>query len=234
MIIIISPSKTQDFSHQLNKPLTNPKYYKEAYELTDIIKQLSKKDLSEIMNIKGPLLDETFDNFQKFNKNTRNHAICSYTGSVFKEIKWKEYSDDELDFMNQHIRILSALYGMVKPFDGIKPYRLDMTMKLLNNSLHQYWSILNDEFKNDDLIVNLASIEFSKLIKTPMITIHFLDRKNKIYQNIGTYSKKARGLMVNYVIKNKIKDVNNLKLFNLDNYQFNEHLSNNHHIYFTR
>jgi cytoplasmic iron level regulating protein YaaA (DUF328/UPF0246 family) len=236
MKIIISPSKTQDFSGNISKKIQTPFFIKEANEIADNIKKLSKEELGLMMKIKGKLLEKTYEDYDNYNTtNTINHAISSYSGMVFKEINVKAFNEKDLDYANDHLIILSALYGILSPLDGIKLYRLDMKMKIGNISLNEFWkNKIENYFSKEDLIINLASNEFSKLIKLPMITIDFKEEVDGKYKTIGTYAKQARGMMVNYLIKNKIEQPKKIKEFSMDRYVYNKGLSSDKEIIFSR
>lgn len=237
MKIIISPSKTQDFNRSIDRELTEPVFTKKAEELVDLIKTFTKKELGKRLKVKGDLLEKTFLKYQDYNMEKSKAAILAYTGQVFKGLDIENYNKEEFDFLNNHLYILSALYGILKPFDKIKPYRLDMKMKAFDDkSLYSYWQEdITNEFKEEKLIINLASKEFSKLVDKPMITIEFKEKsKEGKYKTIGTYSKQARGKMLDYIIKNKIKDIKMIKKFNEDDYAINKELSNKDLLVFTR
>ncbi|ERJ11218.1 YaaA family protein [Haloplasma contractile] len=235
MKIIMSPSKTQDFSKDLSLVTTTREFKTKTDELLDIINDLSKEDIATIMKIKGTLLEDTYQNYQNYVNLPTNKAITSYTGAVFKGLEIDHYTKTEQDYLNDHLRILSALYGVLKPTDEIKPYRLDMKMKILDEGLYSFWTeTITELFKKENLIINLASNEFSKLIKLPMITINFKEHKNGIYKVIGAYAKKARGKMIHYMIKNQVQDIETIKQFNTDGYAYNRDLSSEKDFIFTR
>ena len=235
MKIIFSPTKSMDFSNSIKSPLKINFSHKTNF-LLKVLNNLSIDEIAKIMKIKGNTLnhiDEVYKNFQ--NANTKK-AITAYNGISFKQLNLDNYNKEDMNFLDTHLIILSALYGVVQPFNLIKEYRLDMNMKILKEqSLYKFWNDeINQYFKEDELILNLASKEFSKLIKKPMITIDFKEKKGDIYKSVSTYSKKARGLMLDYIIKNKITTVHEIKKFNLDGYSLNNQLSNKIILIFTR
>ncbi|WP_026478992.1 YaaA family protein [Alkaliphilus transvaalensis] len=237
MKIIISPSKTQNFSNSFNnKEANKPTFINESHRLIEEILKFTIEDLGRIMSLKEPLLTLTYESYRHFHKAKENHCIASYTGMVFKEIQLDDYDEEEVEFMKNHLRILSALYGLLKPLDGIKPYRLDMKMKVIEGGLYQFWQDkITEELKKEDLIINLASGEFSKMVKLPMVTIDFKEKQsNNTYKVVASYAKKARGKMVNYLIKNKITSIENLIGYQLDGYQYNPKLSKSDLIIFSR
>ncbi|WBW98178.1 YaaA family protein [Oceanirhabdus sp. W0125-5] len=224
MKIIVSPSKTQQFDKRISYKNSNPKFQEESLELRKILKYKEVDEIARIMKIKGKKLEEVVQIYQTLPENLdRVCAIEAYTGFVFKELNIEGYSEKELDYMDDKLRILSALYGILKPFDVISPYRLDMTMKISDESLYSLWTErITQEFSDEELIVNLASKEFSKLVKRPMLTIDFKVIKDGKLKTVGTYAKKARGMMLHYLISNKIEEVGKIKEFDVDGYCFSE------------
>lgn len=235
MKIIISPSKTQDFNRRLFKKIETPFFISEADKIVKEVEKSSKEELSVKMKIKGKLLDKTYIDYQNYYNNSSNHSISSYTGAVFREINVKELDENDIIYAENHLRILSALYGVLRPLDVIRPYRLDMNMKIININLYKFWQKhIDDYFRGEDLIINLASNEFSKLIKVPMVTIDFREEVYGKYKTVGTYAKKARGMMVNYLIKNKIQSFEKIKEFSMERYKYNKDLSSIQKIIFSR
>ena len=174
-------------------------------------------------------------------------CLLSFTGEVYSGINAKEYSNQELGEAQNRLRILSGLYGVLKPLDLIQPYRLEMGTKLKvgrKDNLYKFWDdnvakALNEELADDELLINLASSEYFKVIpkkvlKVPMITPVFKDFKNGQYKTIMTFAKKARGLMVRYIIDNNIKTIEELKSFDVENYRFSEEMSSETELVFTR
>jgi cytoplasmic iron level regulating protein YaaA (DUF328/UPF0246 family) len=195
------------------------------------LKRLKKADLKRIMKIDNELLDETNSNIKNYESNKPFQAFYSFNGLVFKNLKRDSYKEEELLYIEKHVRILDAMYGVIKPSNMIKPYRLDMKMKIGVN-LYEYWDI--SEYFKDEVVVNLASDEFSKKVNGKMITISFLQNKEGKFVNQATYSKMARGMMLDYMIEKKIEDINEMKKFDRDGYLFNRALSNSSLFVFTR
>jgi len=235
MKIIFSPAKSMDFSNSKNEPL-KINFTDKTNILLENLKILSLDEITKIMKVKGNTLNHVKDIYEKFEGANTKKAIRAYNGISFKQLDLDNYSEMNLEFMNTHLVILSALYGVTEPSNLIKEYRLDMNMKLLKDqNLYKFWKIeVNKYFKDEDLILNLASKEFSKLIEKPMITIDFKEEKGDIYKSVSSYSKKGRGMMLNYIIKNKITSTDEIKSFNLDGYSLNEKLSNKFNLIFTR
>ncbi|BEP28124.1 YaaA family protein [Helicovermis profundi] len=241
MKILIAPSKTRDYNviDSLNFNTSIPVFIEEANYLSNTIKKFNKDDLSKIMKIKNSILDRTFSEYSSFNNSKSYPAILSYKGSVFKEIQIEKYNSHKLNYLNNNLRILSALYGVLKPFDLIKNYRLDMNMKVLGNTLYAYWkNKINRELITKDLkepIISLSSNEFNKMLNFEFISIEFKEKTlTDTYKTSGTYSKIARGKMVNYIVTNNISHIEAIKKYNLDGYKYNKTLSNELKIVFSR
>lgn len=232
MKIIISPAKVQDGQYQLDRPLEEIYFPKKQGKLNKLLKGLSKNEIGQLMKIKNKLLDTTYVHLHS--KLTKQHAINLYNGIVYKEINVNLYDDAQLMYMNEHLRILSAKHGVLRPLMGITPYRLDMTMKLDGINLYHYWQTSMDQYFKDETIINLASVEFSKMIPYPMVNIHFKEWINDQYKIVTVRAKKARGLMVDYMITHMIGDIEGIKAFDEDGYSFNPTLSDDSNIVFTK
>lgn len=192
------------------------------------LKKLSKKNVGLAYNIKGDMLLETYHNIRNIDELDSNAALKTYTGLVFKGLELDKYGDKEWDYAESSLRILSAFYGEVTPLTMIKPYRLDFKTKI-DMDLYKYRT-----FSFDETVINLASDEFSKAVKTPMITIGFREYKDGLYLNKATYAKQARGVLLNYLILNQVEDVKGIIEFTEMGYSFNQELSNEELIIFTR
>jgi hypothetical protein len=182
-----------------------------------------------------------------FTLENSKQAIYAFTGEVFRGIDVNSLENEKLPLLQERLRIISGLYGLLKPLDLIQPYRLEMGTRLKVGStenLYKFWDdtvakSLNEELKEGDLLVNLASSEYfkaipKKILKVPMITPAFKDFKNGEYKTIMTFAKKARGLMVRYIIDNNIKTIEELKGFDINRYRFSEKLSSENDLVFTR
>lgn len=239
MIILISPAKSLDFDTSFNcKKATLPLFSKESEELVKQIKNFSSADLENLMDISKKLADLNFTRFRDFSKNNSRQAILAFDGDVYDGIEKKSYSEKDFEFAQNHLRILSGLYGILRPLDLIKPYRLEMgtdfkKLKFFVKNLYEFWSdkiSQNIEESNYKTLINLASEEYfsvinPKKISAKIINISFKERKNGNLKVIGINSKKARGLMTNFAIKNKIIDPEELKKFTQENYRFEKNLS---------
>lgn len=246
MKIIFSPSKEMKVG-ELNSPFSfSPKFKDESKEILNILKNLDKNQIEKIMKIKGELLEETYNNIINYDSLSVVKAINLYNGVAFKKLELESYNSKELEYLNNSIIILSAMYGALNPFDNIKKYRLDMTMKISENSLYSFWSekvtvyinelLLQD---NEKILLNLASNEYSKMINKKslnfkMITIDFKEFKNGKYSSVSSFSKQGRGMLLNYLIKNQITNIEDIKKFSKEGYSFNSELSNENTIIFSR
>ncbi len=235
MKIIFSPAKSMDFSNSSDLP-TEINFPDKTKVLSGHLIKLSIDDISKLMKIKGKTLEHVMELYSTFKTSKTKEAIFSYNGTSFKQLELKTYRKDEFNFLSNHLIILSAFYGIVEPSNLIKEYRLDMNMKLLKDqTLYKFWKEeINNYFKDEDFILNLASKEFSKIIEKPMITIDFKEEKGKSYRSVSAYSKKGRGMILNYIVKNKITSIDQIKNFNLDGYSLNDQLSDKFNLIFTR
>lgn len=232
MKIIISPTKTMD--QGISQYLKDKEilFLGNHKKLLSILKQLTKKEIKKIMKIDKDLLDKTYNNLVNYNDLSNSHAFISFNGLVFKGLDKDAYKETEYRYITNNVRILDALHGVLEPGTLIKPYRLDMKMNIGVN-LYKFWD-LKPYFKNE-LIINLASSEFSKMVEgCNLINISFLQRKDDTFVNHATYSKQARGKFLNYLILNKIENIKLMKQYSIDNYIFNDKLSNSTSLVFTR
>lgn len=252
MKIIISPAKSLDFESKVPTSLhTQPRFLKQSEKLNKKLKTLSKNKLSNLMSISEDLASLNYDRNQEwatpFTKENAKQAIYAFTGAVFQGIDVNSLQEDKIPVLQDNLRILSGLYGLLKPLDLIQPYRLEMGTKIKvgrNDNLYKFWNedlanSLNEELEDDELLINLASTEYfkavpKKVLKVPMITPVFKDFKNGQYKTIMTYAKMARGYMVRYIIDNNVKTLEELKGFNVEGYGFSEELSSGNDLVFTR
>lgn len=232
MKIILSPSKTQkphQKNHYESKELLFPSKHKKVLAA---LRKLQKADIKLRMKLSKDLLDQTFSNIKNYNSLEQFQAFDAFTGLVFFNMNRDLYQIEEYKYIEEHVRILDACYGILQPGTLIKPYRLDMKMDI-GLSLYKHWDI-NPYFK-DDIIINLASNEFSKMIQSnKMISIAFLQNKEGKFINQATYSKMARGKFADFMILNKVTTIKELFSFNQDGYIFNPELSDEKTLVFTR
>lgn len=237
-----------DDSVPLNIPMTRPYFSNKAKYLNKHLKKLSNSTLKNKMNLSDKLLNNVLYMINSFTGEQEygRHALFAYRGTVFKEMDALSFDKSRLHFTQNHFRILSALYGVLKPFDSIEEYRLDMktnfrTSELSN--LYNYWKKpLTDyfsEIEKPEIILNLASSEFAKMInfsllETKIIDISFGEMKGGKFTSPPMYSKIARGKLSGYIIRNKVTEPEQIKSFNSDGYTFNVKLSNDSNFLFTR
>ncbi|WP_439127698.1 peroxide stress protein YaaA [Polaribacter sp.] len=252
MKIIISPAKSLDFESKVPTSLhTQPRFLEQSQKLNKKLKTFSKNKLSSLMSISDDLAAINYERNQDwetpFTDKNAKQAIYAFTGAVFQGIDVNTLQEDKLPVLQDQLRILSGLYGLLKPLDLIQPYRLEMGTKLKvgrKDNLYQFWDdslakSLNEELKEDELLINLASTEYfkalpKKVLKVPMITPVFKDFKNGQYKTIMTYAKMARGYMVRYIVDNNVETIEDLKGFNIENYRFSEEMSSGNNLVFTR
>jgi len=240
MLAIISPSKTQDFSPCGINFFTQTRQLDHTQKLVKILKNKTQSQISKLMSLSEKLSKLNFDRFQAFKTpfslDNAKQALLAFKGDVYNGINASSLSVKDLDFAQKNVRMLSGLYGVLRPLDLIQPYRLEMGTKLSNaqgNNLYDYWGSGISEVLNEDeqkLIVNLASNEYfkaidKKLLKAQILDIVFKEKKNDTYKVIGIYAKRARGLMINYIIRNRLTDVEVLKDFSDEGYLYNQDLS---------
>ena len=252
MKIIISPAKSLDFEiNAKTNVFTQPSFLKESSLLNKKLKNLSKKKLGDLMKISPALADLNYDRnqswHQPFSLENSKQAIYAFTGEVFRGIDIASLAEEKIPLLQDRLRILSGLYGLLKPLDLIQPYRLEMGTRISvgkADNLYKFWDsnladALNNEMKDGSLLINLASSEYfkavpKKVLKASMITPIFKELKNGDYKIVMTYAKRARGLMVRYIIENEINTLEELKGFNTDGYAFTESLSTETELVFTR
>ena len=245
MKIIFSPSKEmreENIFENKKIEFTESKFKDKTNILIGILKEKSLSEIENIMKLKGKLLNKTYKDIQDYDKLKFIPAISMYYGVSFKELNLEDYSEKSLKYLKNNLLILSALYGVLLAFDLLKKYRLDMTMSIIDKGLYNFWKKdINDYISNilskDEVLLNLASGEFSKLIdnkKISMINIDFKEEKDGAYKSVSTYSKKARGQFLNYLIKNQIANLEDIKKIKLDGYSLNKDLSDEKNLIFTR
>ena len=245
MKIIFSPSKEmreENIFENKKIEFTESPFKDKTNILIDILKQKSIEEIGSIMKLKADLLAKTYKDIQNYDKLKHLPAISMYYGVSFKELELEAYSEKSLKYLKNKLFILSALYGFSQPFDLLKKYRLDMTMSITDKGLYNFWKKeVNDYISNilskDEVLLNLASGEFSKMIdnkKISMINIDFKEEKDGAYKSVSTYSKKARGQFLNYLIKNQIANLEDIKKIKLDGYSLNKDLSDEKNLIFTR
>ncbi len=252
MIILLSPAKTLDFdSPSISKNFTEPVFSKENEELTDILAKFSARDLEELMGISPALAELNYERYQGLKKfpseSQAKQAVSVFTGEAYRGLNVTDFSETDLEFAQQHLRILSGFYGILRPLDLIQPHRLEMGTKLKvgsSENLYQYWGDkitekINEDLKNSETIINLASDEYFKsinlkLLKANVIIPKFLDKKNGKYKMITVYAKNTRGAMTAHIIKNRITNPEEIKTSKVNGYKFSKEMSNNSNWVFLR
>ena len=252
MKIIISPAKSLDFESKAPTVLnTTSEFIEHSIKIHKKLKTISSKGLSDLMNISDDLANLNYNRNQHwqlpFTLENAKQAVFSFTGEVYKGLDAVSIADEKLPVLQDTLRILSGLYGLLKPLDLIQPYRLEMGTKLKigkKENLYQFWgdelaNSLNNELKEGELLVNLASLEYfkalpKKTLKAKMITPVFKDFKNDKYKIVMMYAKKARGTMARYIMDNNIETLDGVKGFNIGGYAFTERMSTDTELVFTR
>ena len=255
MLMVISPAKTLDFeTPSITKTNTQPDFMDEATQLVDVLRDYSPARIAKLMKLSDKLAGLNVARYQEwqppFDMDNAKQALLAFKGDVYTGIDAESFKRPELTYVQKHLRILSGLYGLLRPLDLIQPYRLEMGTSLKNpegKDLYQFWgSKITDEInanlkksKGEAVLVNLASNEYFKSVKPKdlnarVVTPIFKDEKGGKYKIISFYAKKARGLMVAYAAMNKITNVEDLKQFDLEGYQFNNAMSEGDNWVFTR
>lgn len=252
MKIVLSPAKSLNFEKELPTTLFSKNaFLKESKIINHTVKQKSPKELSELMDISDKLADLNWNRNKvwktPFNQFNARPAIFAFDGDVYAGLDAYSIPTEKLEVLQNKVRILSGLYGLLKPLDLMQAYRLEMGTKLTvgdSKNLYDFWkttltNALNKELKKGELFINLASIEYfaaidTKSLKVPVITPEFKDYKNGKLKIISFFAKKARGLMVRYIIDSNVETIDDLKGFNYEGYRFDANLSSGNNLIFTR
>ncbi|KGQ30518.1 hypothetical protein P375_09475 [Gallibacterium genomosp. 2] len=254
MLAIISPAKTLDFSTP--SPIssyTQPDLTQYSQQLIEICRRLTPAEIASLMKISDKLAGLNAARFAEWvlQHHTENSkaAIYAFKGDVYTGLEAETLSAEDIQFAQSHLRMLSGLYGLLKPLDLMQPYRLEMGTKLKNergNDLYHFWgNVITDQLQQaldqqgDNILVNLASDEYFKVVNTQrlqatIIKPIFMDRKNGTYKVISFYAKKARGLMSRYLLQQRLTEIEQLKTFDLGGYWFDENLSTTTELIFKR
>lgn len=254
MLTIISPAKTLDYQSPLTtSDYSKPQFMPETQQLVEVCKKLSANELAKLMSISPKLAEVNYQRFQDWHANftldNARQAILAFKGDVYEGLHVEDFTDKDLSFAQSHLRILSGLYGVLRPLDLIQPYRLEMGIRLKNghnSNLYQFWGDKLTDYLNKELaqsanptLINLASNEYFKAIKAKQLKASiiqpiFLDKSKGEFKVISFYAKKARGLMSRFIIKNNINQSNDIKSFNLEGYQFDSKRSTELEWFFIR
>ena len=242
MIIILSPSKGQDFKNSI--PITSyttPRFLNDSQELITELQKFDSEGIQSLMSVSKNIADLNVERYQEFStpftpENSRQ-ALFAFTGDVYSKIECGKYTENVLQYAQQHLRILSGLYGCLRPLDLIQPYRLEMKTKLRNatgKDLYQFWGdriteLLNHELEHEEtpLLINLASNEYVKVIKAKklnsgLLTINFKEIKNGTSRTIAIFAKQARGMMTDFILNNTIRDPEEIKTFSTAGYSYSD------------
>ena len=252
MKIVISPAKSLDFESPLpTLEYTTSRFLKESKSINKVIKQKSPKELSELMSISDKLGELNWQRNKSwktpFTPDNARPAVYAFAGDVYIGLDANTIPVEKIAILQERLRILSGLYGILKPLDLIQPYRLEMGTKIAigeSKNLYDFWKqkltdSLNKELKKGELFINLASNEYfsvldTKALKVPVITPEFMDYKEGKLKMISFFAKKARGLMVRYIIDTNAESIEDLKGFHYEGYGFDANLSKGNKLVFTR
>jgi len=253
MKVILSPAKALSFENAPTlKNWTIPVHIENSAYLVNKLKKLSQRKIGKLMSISDALVELNYERYHSweipFTEENAKPALYVFNGEAYRGLDSKSFKAKDIKSANERLRILSGLYGLLKPSDLIQAYRLEMgtslklTPKITN--LYKYWGDkitdqLNAEMADDEILVNVASKEYFKSInlkklKAKVITCHFKEKRNDKYRAIMTFAKNARGKMAGFIIKNKLNEAEELRAFDEDGYQFNNHLSTEVDYIFTR
>ncbi len=255
MLIILSPAKIQNFKPQTHiLPDTKPQFLEEADILINELRKIPQTELPEFLDVNRGIAAGSSDKYYNWtNEHTPQNskqAILTYNGEAYRGLNASSFTEADLQYAQKHLRMLSALYGVLRPSDLIQPYRLQMHIKLENpagDELYTFWkekitNAIKEALKDsgrEKVLINLTSKEYTKAINTKalnarIIDFDFLESREEGYKTIVVYTKKARGMMARYILKNRIENIDDLKGFDADGYWYNTALSTENKMVFTR
>ncbi|AIT09896.1 hypothetical protein LO80_07895 [Candidatus Francisella endociliophora] len=254
MIIVISPAKSQNFETiKESYNFTQPVFKDQVNLLINKLKHYEVDEIEKLMKISPKLAQEVFDKHNNFDPNSYNTsnskaAIFTFSGDVYKGLDAETLDIKTVKYAQDHLLMLSGLYGLIRPLDLMQAYRLEMgtKIKIDEKILYKYWQDkitpqLNDFFakQKNKTLINLASNEYSQAIDKKTLDANWLDidfkeNKNGTFKTIGIHAKKARGLMTRYILENRIENIEDIKKFDIAGYEFNHELSKENLICFTR
>lgn len=254
MLMVISPAKTLDYdTPPVIEQSTQPRFVEHSVELIEVLREKSPQDIAKLMSLSDKLASLNVARYGSWERESTpqnaKQALLAFKGDVYTGLNAEDFSTDDFAFAQQHLRMLSGLYGLLRPLDLMQPYRLEMGTKLANprgKDLYTFWGERISQWLNEDLqdqgdqvLLNLASQEYfgavkPKALNARVIDTVFKDQKNGQYKIISFYAKKARGLMARYVIKERLQDPEGLKDFNLDGYRFDAASSSEKQLVFLR
>ncbi len=254
MLMVISPAKTLDYeTPPITERFTLPQHLDHSQQLIALLRDYSPAQISELMHLSDKLAALNVARYgswtAEFTPDNAKQALLAFKGDVYTGLNVDDFTDDDLLFAQQHLRMLSGLYGLLRPLDLMQPYRLEMGTKLVNprgKDLYAFWGErisdwLNEALREqgDDVLLNLASNEYfssvkRKALNARVIDVDFKDMKNGQYKIISFYAKKARGLMARWVIKERIAKPEQLSAFDYEGYRFSADDSSANHLVFLR
>ncbi|PCK89283.1 peroxide stress protein YaaA [Pseudomonas viridiflava] len=254
MLMVISPAKTLDFeTPPTTERFTQPQYLDHSQELISQLRELAPAQIAELMHLSDKLAGLNAARFGSwtpdFTPENAKQALLAFKGDVYTGLQAETLSEDQLDYAQKHLRMLSGLYGLLRPLDLMQPYRLEMGTRLANargKDLYAFWGTRISEWLNealadqgDDLLLNLASTEYFSAVKRSalnarIIDTEFKDLKNGQYKIISFYAKKARGMMSRFVIEERIDSPEALRAFDVQGYRYNAELSTPSKLVFLR
>ena len=252
MLVFLSPAKTMEaINHRLQDSITTPVHIDKAIELMAFLKKMSVEEVIRTMKVSPKLGHMNYDRYQLWCTDPKPEmvtpALLAYRGEVFNGLSADTISDDDLKWANDHVRILSGLYGYLKALDGVQPYRLELGIKWkteIFNTLYEFWGTAMKEEAQRELdtektLINLASGEYSKALSLKkigynIITPEFKDLRGDKYKVVTIYAKHQRGAMTRFIIQNRLTNPQDIKGYDLNGYQYNENESSNEKWIFTR
>lgn len=254
MLMLLSPAKAMNFDPVPGAPKrTRPTLTKDIEEIATVARKLKRADIKRLMGVSDALADLNYERFQAFKTSGKipgaKQAVLTFAGDVYRGLDAESLNHNDLNFAQSHLRILSGLYGLLRPLDGIQPYRLEMGSRLKNPrgaNLHTFWTpVIAKELEkavkshDDPTIVCLASNEYAKPVdrkglSSPFIMFNFKEVKDGKTRAIMLYAKQARGMMARWAIENRITKANDLKKFSVGGYKFSNSLSMDEEWVFTR
>ncbi len=251
MLILLSPAKKQNFDKKssLSLQCSQPRFLEQTEALIKVLKGKTVSDLQKLMSISPALAKLNVERFQSFEEAPTLPAVFAFQGDVYQGLKAETLSESALEFAQEHLLILSGLYGILRPLDVIKPHRLEMGSALVTEqakNLYQYWDgvitdAINQRLSQDKnpILINLASQEYFKSVqvkrlKYPLIHVEFKEHANGQYRTIALLAKRARGKMARYIVSKGLDEPEAIKGFNVDGYQFSLTHSTGDHWVFVR
>lgn len=249
MLVVVSPAKKLNMKPVININETEPYFKKNVNDLVKIARNLSVDELKKLMGVSTKLAELNKNRFNDFGKQEKKAAVFAFAGDTYKGLDIENFNNDDLNWAQNHLRILSGLYGLLRPLDEIEPYRLEMGSKLKGthgSSLYEYWDNMISENLNQHakateskILVNCASNEYFNAINTKslllkVITPIFMERNNGIEKIISFYAKNARGAMARFIIQNRLKSEEDIKKFDLNGYNYDSEKSSDGKLVFIR